>query len=300
MSGLIDGIPNRYGRSSMSELNPELLVGLRGVRGGVWFVDSGLTASGNGASWSGGVKTLNEAVALAAAGDTVCVAPGHAETCIAASTILISKSLNIIGFGLGRARPTISYTTSTAATFAISGANVRIVNFVFSPLGIDAVVTAVALTGADAEFLGCDFQQGNATNQATNCITTTAAADRMTVRGCRFYGDGTAGPNAAIVIVGGDGHIIQDSIFSGSYGAGVGAIQQLTTTTTNCLVIRNFINNVTASATKAMVFTASSTGMISENRMQILSGAAPITGAAMSWVGANYYAATIGQLGVLI
>ncbi len=51
---------------------------------------------------------------------------------------------------------------------------------------------------------------------------------------------------------------------------------------TNAVVDGNRINNLTASSTKSMVFVAGSTGMISNNRMQILSGSAPITGAALS------------------
>jgi hypothetical protein len=34
--------------------------------------------------------------------------------------------------------------------------------------------------------------------------------------------------------------------------------------------------------------------------MQVLTGTAPIVGAAMSWVGRNYYAATIATAGTLI
>lgn len=47
-------------------------------------------------------------------------------------------------------------------------------------------------------------------------------------------------------------------------------------------------------------FAAGSTGMISDNRMQILSGTAPITAAGMSWVGGNYYAAALATAGTLI
>jgi hypothetical protein len=50
-----------------------------------------------------------------------------------------------------------------------------------------------------------------------------------------------------------------------------------------------------------MVFTASSTGQIAGNAMQILGGGtAPITGAAMSWVGPDYYASTIATGSTLV
>jgi hypothetical protein len=115
-----------------------------------------------------------------------------------------------------------------------------------------------------------------------------------------FHGTNNAGNTSAITIVGGtDIQIVQNTFF-GAYTSGIGAINQITTTTVNCRVYDNTIQNYTASNTKAMVFTSASTGQIGSNKMQILSGTAPITGAAMSWTGGNSYAATIATAGTAI
>ena len=82
-------------------------------------------------------------------------------------------------------------------------------------------------------------------------------------------------------------------MFIGAYTTTLGAIDNATTAASQIFVGYNVIQNRTASSTKAMVFVAASTGFIINNHMQILSGVAPITGAAMSWGGPNTYASLI-------
>lgn len=285
-----------------SGTTPERLIALRGIKGRVIFVDSAASGSADGNSWAGAHTTLVLAHTAAKAGDLILVAPGHTETVTAAGTLTVSKSsLTFVGLGVGRNRPTINYTTAIGASVDISGSNVQFRNFVFTPTGFDAITAAVNVTGDDVEFIGCDFQLATSAAQAVLGILTTAAADRMTVSGCRFYGSADAGTVAAIRIVGGDGHIIEDCIAQGNYTTTLGMIDNVTTATTNCIVRRNAINNRTASSAVCMTFVATtSTGQIYENRMQVLTGTAPIVGSGMSWVGANYYAATIANAGTLI
>lgn len=294
MAGLLDGVPRRYATNSISDFNPELVLGLRGLKAKTWFVNSAAASGGNGASWDSAVTTLNAATALAVSGDVVLVAPGHTEACIAAGTIAMNKAgVTYIGLGYDRIRPIITYTTAVAASFDVSAANVRIINFVFRPVGIDAVTAAVNVTAADASCIDCDFELGNATNQATLGMLTTSAADRLSLINCRFYGSNDAGTAAAVRIVGGDGHRIIGCVCIGNFTTSLGFIDNATTACTNVLVNDCVVFNRTASSTKAMTFQATSTGVISKCALQILSGTAPIAGAAMSWVGPNYYAATI-------
>ncbi len=281
------------------------LIDSRETTGNVFYVNSstGSDVAGNGQNPDAPFATINYAVTQCTDnnGDLIIVMPGHTETIIAAGGITVDKiGVKIVGIGRGRNRPVINYTTSAAGTFLVSAANAWIENVVFKPLGVASVVTAVSVTAADATFNLCEFELANGTNQAVAGITTTAAADRLTVQNCKFHGSNNAGTNAALVIVGGDSHFIFNNVFQGAYGQTVGAISQITTTTTNCIIQFNYIQNFTAGATKAITMTASSTGQISDNNMQILSGTAPITGAAMSWVGCNYYAATIATAGTLI
>lgn len=301
---LLGTIPKRFGAiASLSDDNPEYVVALRGLKSRIWFVDSGNTNTNrDGRSWEGAFTTLMAALTGGVVvGDKILLAPGHAETITGAAGVLVNiAGVHIVGTGNGRRRAVFNYTTAVGASFDITAANVTIENVVFTPTGIDAVTAAINISGADCTLIGCEMQHATATGQAVLGILTTAAADRLRVIGCKFYGTTDAGTNAAIRIVGGDGAEIRDCVFSGAYASGTGPIENVTTACTNCIVRGNSIQNLTASNTKAAVFVATSTGQISRNDMQILSGTAPITGAAISWVGGNYYGASIGALGVLI
>lgn len=277
----------------------------RMTTGDIYFVSSatGSDVAGNGQNPDAPFATLAYALTQCTDdnGDQIYVMPGHAEAVAAAGGITASKKgVTVIGLGTGRKRPTFTLGTATTATIAVSSNNFTLRNVVIDCTGFDAVVAPVTVTASDCTIEGCEFIGAGAINQATSCITTTAAADRLTVKNCQFRGTSDAGMTAAIIIVGGDGHVIQDNFFIGAYTSGVGAIQNVTTACTNALVTGNIIRNLTASCTKAMVFVTGATGHIARNYMQILSGTAPITGDAMSWAGGNYYAATIATAGTLI
>lgn len=265
--------------------------------GNVWYVSSVYgTASGPGRTPEEAFNTLALGVSAAVASnnDLIVVGAGHTETLTSAGAVDVSKvGLRVFGEGFGRARPVFNYGSSTAASFNVTAANNVIQNVVFRPLGVDAVVAAVNVSAADVRFSNCEWELADGTGQAVLGLLTTSAASRLVVEDCFFHGTADAGTTAAVCLVGGDGVRILRNVMQGAYSSGVGAIQQITTTTTNCIVLDNVIQNYTAVSTKAMVFTASSTGQIARNHMQILSGSAPITGAAMSWAGGNTYAAAL-------
>lgn len=270
---------------------------------GVYWVDSVNGLDGNTGTYVLPLATVARAIALAAANDIIMVKPNHTESITAAATWNFAvKNITVVGLGTGQTRPYITWNTANTATVKVStgGQGTSFANMVFDGTGFAAVAKMFDVNDADVQFLGCDFVQGNTTNTATSAITTVAAANRLVVDSCTFGTDTGTTAGASINIVGGDGHRITNNFFELAYGSAVGAIQQLTTTSTRMFINGNVINNLTASNTKAMIFSASSTGMISNNRMQILSGTAPITGAAMSWVGGNYYVGTIATAGTLI
>lgn len=299
---LVGTIPRRYGAiAGLADDNPEYVVGLRGLKPRIWMVDSNNTNPvRDGRSWDGALTTINGAIAVMGVGDKLLLAPGHAEALTAAAAVLLSTAgVHVIGMGMGGRRAIFTYTTAVGASFDVTGASVTIENVIWRPFGIDAVTAAVNIQAADCTIIGCQMQHATAAGQATLGILTTAAADRLSVIGCKFYGTSDAGTNAAIRIVGGDAIEIRACIFSGAYASGTGPIENVTTACTNCIVADCAINNLTASCTKAMVFVSTSTGHLIRNGMQVLSGTAPVTGAAMSWAGGSYYAATIGTLSVL-
>jgi len=238
---------------------------------------------------------------LAGRGDQIFVKPGHVESITAAAGLAMNVAgVQVIGLGAGDSRPTFNFTTANTAQIAVTANYMGFQNCIFNLTGFAAVAAGISVAAAGFTFAGNDVILANATNQAVLGLITTAAADGLTVDGNRFRGTTDAGTTAAMTIVGGNNIQISNNLMYGAYTAGIGAINNITTAMLNATIDNNRINNLTASSTKAMVFVAGSSGMISNNRMQILSGSAPITGAGMSWVGGNYYAATIGQLGVLI
>lgn len=238
---------------------------------------------------------------VAGRGDVIYVLPGHTETVSSATSLVCDVAgVTIKGLGEGAARPTITLGTAITATIPVSAANVTIDNVIINMTGFDAITAGITPTAANFTLSNSLVITATATNQAVLGILTTAAADRMRLIGNEFIGTTDAGTAAAVRIVGGNEHVIRGNRFYGAYTTTLGAIDNVTTACLRVTVADNVIENATASSTKAMVFVSTSTGSITNNRMQILSGTAPITGAAMSWVGANYYAATIATAGTLI
>lgn len=298
---------SRYG--AMSRVLPKLA-----ISGRAFFV---LNAS-NSQTWASELQntlpvdqkgvvrlftTIAQAVAQCTAGrgDVIYVLPNHSENISSATALNINVAgVSIVGLGSGNNRPTITVDTGTTSLITISADNVSIENVIIDGTGFDAIAKVVSITGAGASILGCKFILAGATNQATLGILTTAAAIDLTIKDCLFYGTSDAGTTSAIRLVGTTNTLIENNIFIGAYSSGVGAIENITTDCVNLVVKGNLIQNLTASNTKAMTFTSGTTGMISNNRMQILSGTAPITGAAISWVGGNYYAAAVATAGTLI
>lgn len=273
--------------------------------GNVWWVHSvtGLDAvAPQGKNPESPFATLAYAIAAASAsnGDVIIVMAGHSEDLTSAAAININKiGLTIVGMGTGRDRPTFNYTTAVAASFDVNSARTTLKNLVFTPTGVDNVTAALNVKAADCVIEECEFDLANATNQAALGLLATAAATRMIVRRCDFHGTGDAGTTNAIQYGAADDVQVLDNHFHGAYATGSGAIQN-TAAAKNSRVFGNEINNLTALCTKAMIFHASTTGQIGRNTMQVLSGTAPVTGAAMSWVGGNYYANAVATAGTLI
>lgn len=234
-------------------------------------------------------------------GDTIYVLPGHNENVTSnTSHVLNASGVKIIGLGTDEDRPTLYLDTATTTLISVTAPEVSLENFIIDGTGFDAIVTMFSVVAPGFVLKNCKIITGNSTSQATSVLTTTALANRLRVEGCYFTGSTDAGTATCLIIVGGDSHVIKGNTFMGNYTTSLGAIQNVTTACTNTLVENNVIVNRTASATVCMTFVSTSTGLIRGNHMQILTGSAPIVGAAMSWVGANYYAAVIATAGTLI
>lgn len=236
-------------------------------------------------------NTITAALAActASSGDVILVAEGYTETITAAGTNVNVAGVNIVGLGQGSLRPTITFTTAITANFLVTAANVTIQNLVFT-CNFDAITAMVTVSTADVAFLDCVFNTNNGTMGAVVGLLTAATATRLVVKRCRFVGpavnSGTTTTAQLDHEVGID-YVIEDNYFMG----------KCTQNITNAAAILGGVirNNVfvTATGTKSINMHASSTPMITNNRMNVPSGTAPIVAAA-GFVAGNVYSAAAG------
>lgn len=293
---------SRTGTSFYADSNYHYL-GRETDSGNVFWVGSTLTAattSGPGRTPDGAFSTLASALSSVTAdnGDCILVAQNHTETITGAAGISLTSSYNglrIIGLGVGRQRPTINFTTSTAASWDVTGSRIAIENLTFTN-SIDNQTAMLNAQGADLTLRDVAFLHGDSSTQAATCVLGNASADRLIIDKCRFYGGTTAGTNSAISLVGGNDIEITRNMIFGSYHASNGVILSATTDPLRILIDSNWIANNTAGSTKIIVLTAGTTGFVTNNRWAILSGTAPITGAGI-YVGGNTYVNAAGVTG---
>lgn len=259
-------------------------------------------SDGNSGSYDSPKATIAGALLQCAAGrgDVIYVKAGHAEVITSATSLALNVAgVTVVGLGAGASRPTLTFSTATTATIAVTAAGCGLINFNIVASGIASLAAVVSVSAADFAFSGNTVAL-TSVNAAVLGISSTAAGNSMVIDSNVFNATVGAGNTTAIQIVGGFGHQITNNFIEGLFTAGVGGISNITTAALDCIIAGNWINNTTAASTKAITMVAGSSGMIANNRMQILSGTAPITGAGMSWVGGNYYAATIATAGTLI
>jgi hypothetical protein len=272
--------------------------------GNVFFVNSVIgsdTLAGYGFSPETPFASIAHALTLCVAdnNDKIVVFNNHTETVGGANLAISVAGVTIVGQGVGRQPGTITYSNASYGV-TVSAARVSLFNLSFVGTGVAALTAMLTISAADCTVDTCEFEHANATNQAADAIVTTSAANRLWVKNCEFHGTNNAGTNHAISIVGGSDSEIIGCRFQGAYHASQGVVRTVTTDAVNLVIWNNEFQNQTAANTKAIVLTAATTGQISGNLVQILSGTAPFTGAAASWVGQNYYAATIATAGTLI
>lgn len=228
--------------------------------------------------------------AVSGRGDIIFVAPQHAENITAAASIAVSKTgVRIIGLGSGRERPTLTWTTATTAQITITGANDSFENFIFDMTGFGAVVAGFSVTAADTTFKNCEFILSTGTNAPVLGILTAATAARLKVEGCRFIGPAvsTQTCTAAIKHEVGIDYVIQNNEFRGKLTQ---AILNATAILGGLIKDNTF---VISTGTVAITMHTSSTPFITNNRINVPSGTAPIVAAA-GFVAGNVYSAAAG------
>lgn len=261
--------------------------------GNVWYVSSvtgNASNRGNDPAFPLATLTQAQSSATASNGDVVVVMAGHTETIVGAAGIALSKAgVTYVGLGEGSLRPTITFTTSTAATMTVTGANVTLQNFRFVN-GIDAQVSMIPVSSADVSFIGCEFVTNSGTTGAVLGILTAATATNLIVDSCRFIGPATNSGTTTTAQI--KHEVGVDYQITNNYMTGKMTQAILNATT----LLRGLIANnhiVVATGTVAITMAAASTPFISNNRINVPSGTAPIVAAA-GFVAGNVYSAAAG------
>lgn len=249
-----------------------------------------------GGGYPDGTPILYNTITLAAAkcvadrGDSILVASNHDETITTAGGITLSVAgVTLSGMGNGTDRPTITFSTAVAASMNISGAEVIVKNIQFA-CNIDAQTAMVNVTGTDCVFLNCEFDTNTATIGAILGILTAATADRLQVKGCRFIGPATNTGTTTTAQIQYEAAVdieIVDCYFTGKMTQAILNVG----TVLRGLIRANYF--VIATGTKAIAVAAASTPFISNNRINVPSGTAPIVSAA-GFVAGNVYSAAAG------
>lgn len=218
------------------------------------------------------VTTLNAGLARCRSGmnDIVFVLPGHTENVSSADQMSsLVAGTQIVGIGTGTSRPTFTW-SAAAATFLLDVANVGIYNCILAmagPSGTTALTVAAPMTisAAGCGLYGCDLEcEIDADQGATIAVTTTTAANDLSIIGCKFYGssNGTL-PTTYLRLVGTDRLRMYDCDFFGATSsATVGVVQMITTASTNVDIRRCNFSNLATAAVHATTGLAASTGHV--------------------------------------
>ncbi|MEY4931753.1 MAG: hypothetical protein RLZZ403_73 [Pseudomonadota bacterium] len=228
-------------------------------------------------------STLNAGLAQCRSGqpDVVLVLSGHTENISTADQMSnLVAGTRIIGLGNGTARPTFTWSASTA-TFLFDVANVSITNCNLEMAGDPTSTTALTVTApiivsaAGCGIFGCRIRTSVDGNQlATIPIKTTAAGTDLSLVGCHIHGD-TAGECTTFVrLVGADRFLMDSCVLQGATSSTtVGVLQFLTTASDAVIIRRSTFINRKASSIHAVTGMTAATGVIEDCNFGILDDA---------------------------
>ena len=239
--------------------------------GSYFFVHAGTGSNGNtGLGKDVPFATIDYAIGncTAAKGDVIVVMPGHAES-IASATGLVADvaGVSIVGLGRGLNRPILTF-TATTSTISVTAANVSFKN-ILCTAGVDELVSVFTVAGTDCCIDAVDYYESSSSYNCLAFLTTTATADRLTVKNCN-HTQTTAGAGASnwICLVGADDALICDNnLFVAMYNnAATFAIGGLTTASLRVNIHRN---NIVAEGTNVIPISmyAGSTGLATYNNV---------------------------------
>ena len=251
-------IESKFPTSQRYGGNPALVLGYNILKGTIRYVDSTLTAAGNGLSWDAAYLTIDAAINGCSPDDVILVAPNHAETISAAAGIDADVAgISIIGLGRGNRRPRITMGTAASVDIDIDAASITFENLIFIANFAD-ITAAIDVNADDFTIRNCEFREGTDLNFLI-CIqdATGTDSDRITIEGCRANCPDAANTHFVNFAGTGDGHMVRNNILYGDWGTfaigGAGIV-------TNCCVLENIIANVSTVNDSCINFAGTATG----------------------------------------
>lgn len=222
-------------------------------------------------------STLNDALGQCRAnkGDTVYALPGHTEVISAADQMSnLVAGTKIMGVGVGNERPTFTWTAATS-TFLFDVANVTISNCILlmdPGAGTVNVAAPITVSAAGCGIYGCLIRMGTDVNsKVTIGVTTTAAADELTISGNHVYGATAAEATTLFQLVGADRLVMEDNYIAGATSStAVGVVRFATTPSLDIRSKRNTFINRKALSTAAVTGLAAVSGESREDHFAYL------------------------------
>lgn len=233
-----------------------------GSSGKVFFVDSAhaLASDNNDGGSNHPLATLAgaESLMVASRGDIVIVAPTHAETwATLAACPTIAKAGSrwfFVRTGALVATFTVGSSANLDATLTISGASVTFGAPDAAPIfipGVDSVVTALTISGANAK-VHVEIRDTSAAVEFVRHVTTAAGADNLTLSvKARGFIAGNACVNS-VRLVGSDGARIHVDFFG---VASTAVVESITTLSSDVVVTGVTYNSGTTDGSKNVVIT---------------------------------------------
>jgi hypothetical protein len=281
----------------------------RSTTGNVFFVHSGTGTNGAGYGRDTNKPfatigyALSSDVCTANKGDVIYVMPGHAESIAAAAGFDADiAGVSIIGLGNGTNRPTLTFTTSTAASVVVSAANVTIKDIRFVN-DIDSQVLVLDINAANCTVENCVFLEGSSKQFLTAIDVNGGSAnacDITTIRRCQIWSTAVGANNGIELGEVADRVLIEDCEIYGDFADA--CIHNPTGKVLTRLRIRRCSLVNLQSGDHAIELVSACTGVIEDNRgSSTLADVGDQTGIdpGSCFCNENYFNSAIDQSGVL-
>lgn len=212
------------------------------------------------------LKTADAAVAKCTPdkGDVIVLMPGHSETLTIAVDIDIA-GISLIGLGNGRNRPT--FTTATTIDMVDVGADDVLIENIYFAAGTGSHTSAINSAKSHTVIKNCEFNCGA---YSVESITLESGANFTTIEGNTFTVTAN-GPVAAIEVEAASTNlIIRNNMFNSgaSTNAWDTACINSDAVPLAVLIDRNImVSEIKDAGAEFCIFTDSTTGVISENRL---------------------------------